>query len=98
MTDTRHLYRADAPETSIDAAKSIDCTELELMVLGAIRNFGRVGCISDEVLEVFPGYAYSSVTARYRALKDKGLIEIIGRRPGRSGRGQSIMRAKEGGA
>jgi len=36
--------------------------------------------------------SYSSVTARYKALKDKGLVLLNGeRRPGRSGRNQSVM-------
>ena len=49
--------------------------------------------ISDEVREAMPDVSsYSSVTARYKALKDKGLVLLNGeRRPGRSGRNQSVM-------
>ena len=49
--------------------------------------------ISDEVRAAMPDVSsYSSVTARYKALKDKGLVLLSGeRRPGRSGRNQSVM-------
>lgn len=88
-TPVHHLHRGD-PDTSVEAAESIDPTRLELMVLGAIRRLGP--CISDEVREQFPGAAYSSITARYRALLDKGMIRDTGqRRPGKSGRGQRVM-------
>lgn len=64
------------------------------MVYEAIRKFGPEGCISDEVLAMYPGYPYSSITARFRALLDKGFIEDTGlRRPGRSGRNQRVLRA-----
>ena len=81
-------------DTSTEAVESIDAARLELMVLRAIKRLGP--CISDEVREEFPGLAYSSVTARYRALLDKGAIKDTGeRRPGKSGRGQRVMVAAE---
>ena len=89
-TPVKHLYRTDAPDTSVLAAFSIDITRLEYAVLAAIRKLGP--CISDEVREQFPNLAYSSVTARYRALLDRGLIRDTGRRrKGVSGRGQRVM-------
>lgn len=96
MDDTpiERLCRRSDPETSRVAAESINPTNLEGLVLEAINSFGRRGCISDEVRELFPSLSYSSVTARYKALKDKGVIEIIGCRPGISGRLQTIMRAR----
>jgi hypothetical protein len=87
------LYRTGAPSTSIDAAESIDSNALQMLVRETIIGFGSAGCISDEVREQLPELAYSSVTARYRALLDKGLIEVIGQRPGVSGRQQRVMRA-----
>ncbi len=93
-TDPHRLMRADSIDTSAQAAMSVDTTKLEREVYDAICGFGKRGCISDEVRARFPFYPYSSVTARFRSLLDKGLIEDTGeRRQGRSGRGQRVMRA-----
>lgn len=80
--------------TSIAAAKSVDVTVLEQMVLDAIEAAGSAGCISDEVQVAYPSLSYSSVTARFKALEDKCLI-VRGpdERKGASGRGQMVMRA-----
>ena len=91
-TPVKNLYRTDNPDTSVLAACSIDVTRLEYVVLAAIRRLGP--CISDEVREQFPSLSYSSVTARYRALLDRGLIKDTGkRRKGNSGRKQRVMEA-----
>ncbi len=91
------LYRADAPETSIAAAESIDATHLEGIVLDVIRSQPD-GVISDQVRQICADQygitAYSSVTARYKSLADKGAIEFVGKRPGASGRQQRVMKAK----
>jgi len=93
-TPVKHLYRKDAVDTSILAACSLDVSRLEYSVLAAIRKLGP--CISDEVREHFPGLSYSSVTARYRSLLDKGLIKDTGkRRKGISGRKQRVMEAMD---
>ena len=91
-TPVKHLYRTEATDTSEQAACSLDVTRLEYSVLAVIRKLGP--CISDEVREHFPNLSYSSVTARYRALLDKGLIKDTGnRRKGNSGRKQRVMEA-----
>jgi hypothetical protein len=83
-------------ETSREAFESVDVSELERRVLAAIERFGVAGCISDEVQDMLPLLAYSSVTARFRALLDKGLVVDTGaRRPGRSGRRQRVMVARK---
>lgn len=87
------LVRKEDPTTSHEAAQVVDTTKLEQMVYEAIKGFPE-GCISDEVLELFPQYPYSSITARYKALLDKGFIEITGVKVGRSGRKQRLMQAK----
>lgn len=92
-TSPHKLVRRDDPETSHEAANTVDTTRLESMVYEAIKKAGSKGIISDDVQKQFPNLPYSSVTARYRALLDKGFIEIIGKRLGRSGRNQRIMRA-----
>jgi hypothetical protein len=85
------LHRKDSPETSIDAAQAVDTKKMESLVYEAIKGFPD-GCISDEILEMYPDYPYSSITGRYRALLDKGYIEIIGARVGRSGKKQRVMK------
>ena len=86
------LVRKEDPVTSQEAAQVVDTTKLEQMVYEAIKGFPE-GCISDQVLELFPQYPYSSITARYRALLDKGFIEVSGVKRGKFGRNQRIMRA-----
>jgi hypothetical protein len=79
-------------DTSLEAYESVDVTALELRVLSVIEGFGGAGCISDEVRARLPGLAYSSVTARFRALLDKGLVVDTGwRMPGLSGRRQRVI-------
>ncbi len=80
-------------ETSRQAHATVDTTALEMIVLRAIDAFSPIGCISDDVRRYCgTGYAYSSITARFRALVDKGLIARTGQtRPGNSGCAQSIM-------
>jgi hypothetical protein len=92
-TKPEKLVRRYDPATSHESAAAVDTTKLESMVYEAIKSYGFAGCISDEVQAMFPQLPYSSVTARYRALLDKGFIEIIGTRPCKSGRTQRIMRA-----
>ena len=97
-TEAVKLHRKDSPETSVEAANSIaDLTsELEEIVFKIIRDFGDVGCISDDVRKVakdtYDIHSYSSITARYKSLGDKGYITYTGgKRAGNSGRNQRIM-------
>lgn len=86
------LVRKEDPTTSHEAAQVVDTTKLESLVYEAIKGFPE-GCISDQVLELFPQHPYSSITARYKSLLDKGFIEIVGVKVGRSGRKQRVMKA-----
>ena len=89
------LVRKDSPVTSIEAAASIDTTRMEQIVYETIARFDQ-GCIQDEVLANLPQYPYSSVTARFRGLLDKGYIIDTGlTRAGKSGRQQRILKIKE---
>ena len=88
------LVRKEDPTTSHQAAQVVDTTKLEQMVYEAIKSHPE-GCISDEILEMYPNYPYSSITARYRALLDKGFIEVTGVRRGKFGRNQRVMRASK---
>ena len=95
MTDPHTLHRREGPDTSTDAAYSIDPTRLERTVYRVIHSFGKEGCISDEVRAQLPHLAYSSVTARYRKLLDRRHILDTGhRRPGKSGRGQRASHSR----
>ena len=87
------LTRKDAPETSHQAGASVDTKTLEKLVYEVIRSHPE-GCISDEVLAELRTLPYSSVTARYSALKRKKLIYVTDeKRNGRSGKPQQVMRA-----
>jgi len=86
------LVRKEDPVTSHQAAQVVDTTKLEQMVYEAIKSHPE-GCISDEILEMYPNYPYSSITARYKSLLDKGFIEVTGVRRGKFGRNQRIMKA-----
>ena len=92
-TEPFKLVRNQDPTTSHQAAQAVDSTKLEQMVYEAIKSFPE-GCISDEILEMYPHYPYSSITARYRALLDKGFIEVSGVKRGKFGRNQRVMKAK----
>ena len=92
-TEPFKLVRKEDPTTSHQAAQAVDTTKLEQMVYEAIKSHPE-GCISDDILGMFPNYPYSSITARYRALLDKDLIEVTGVKRGKFGRNQRIMKAK----
>jgi hypothetical protein len=89
------LVRKNAPVTSIEAAASLDSASMEQRVYEVIATF-QDGCIQDEVLLILHNYPYSSVTARFRALLNKGYIIDTGlTRPGKSGRQQRVLKIKE---
>ena len=92
-TEAFKLVRKDDPITSHQAAQGVDTTKLEQIVYEAIQSFPE-GCISDQVLEALPDHRYSSITPRYKALLQKGFIEITGTKEGRSGKKQRVMKAK----
>lgn len=95
MTEPHELHRADAPETSVDAAHSVEATKLEGMVYQEIRKSGDAGLISDDLIRKFDYLPYSSVTARFAALERKLMIVRAGeKRKGRSGRYQMVMHCK----
>ena len=95
-TPAYKLARTHDPATSHDAADSINASHMEQVVLEKIEDFGSDGCISDQVLAALPHYGYSTVTARYKQLKEKGFIKVDDRkRKGKSGRGQLVMWATQ---
>jgi len=91
-TIPKFLMRRDAVETSKIAAHRVNSRTMEELVYEAIKAHPK-GIISDEILALFPDRPYSSITARYRALLTKGLIEDTGlTKPGKSGKPQRIMK------
>jgi len=95
-TPAYKLVRASDPTTSHEAADQLNVNAMERLVLSAIKTFGSNGCISDDVLNILPNHGYSSVTARYKQLKEKGFVIVDDRkRKGKSGRNQLVMWAKE---
>ena len=89
------LVRKNGSETSKEAAQNVDTGKLEKKVYEVIKTFPN-GCIQDDVLNVLKDLPYSSVTARFAALKRKGLIEKTEeKRVGLSGSKQSVLKVKE---
>lgn len=95
-TDPKLLVRTHDPVTSHAAAHAVKTSELEQLVYETIARFAN-GCTQDDVLALNPTKPYSSITARFRALLDKGFIEDTGqRKPGRSGKLQRVVKLKQG--
>ena len=69
---------------------------MESVVADAIWEFGAAGAIADQVCNALPHHRYNSVTPRFKALKEKGIIITDGtKRKGASGRSQMVMWHKE---
>ena len=91
----KKLVRRDAPLTSQEAAQLVNTSNMEQIVYEVIASYPQ-GCIQDEVLAQLMSYPYSTVTARFKALMDKGYIVDSGlTRPGKSGRRQRVLIIKE---
>jgi DNA-binding MarR family transcriptional regulator len=91
-TDPRKLARTVDPVTSHEAAHAADTTRLEAMVHREIARRGQ--CIAADLVAHFSGLSYSSVTARFKSLEDKGLISCgPDKQRGPSGRNQRVMRS-----
>jgi hypothetical protein len=93
-TPAYKLARKNDPETSKEAARSVDTTNLEKMVYEAIKGYPQ-GCISEQIVDQFRNYPYSSITARFSALYRKLLINYTGeKRKARTGKMQRVMVAQ----
>ena len=95
-TPAYKLARRYDPSTSYEAAKSIDPSKMQKVVLECLRKTGPA--IYDEVLvwarKMYGIQSSSSVSSRFNELQKKGLIELTGqKRKGRSGRQQREWRA-----
>jgi len=91
--NTEALARATDPDTSHLAAKSVDATQMEKIVLEAIAQFPE-GCTADELERELPGFRWNTITPRFAPLLRKGRIVDTGeRRKGVSGRSQRVLKA-----
>lgn len=91
----KKLVRRNDPQTSQEAAKSVNTTNMEQIVYDVIAQYPN-GCTQDEVLAHLMSYPYSTVTARFKALIEKGYVEDTGlTRPGKSGRKQRVLKILE---
>jgi hypothetical protein len=92
MTNPITLRRNNDPYTSHESANKVEANQMEKIVWEVIDSFGETGCISDQVQYALPEYRYSTITARYKALKEKGLVIVDGSAvKGESGRKQMKM-------
>jgi hypothetical protein len=83
---TSAYARHSDPETSEEAAKSVRTTDLERIVLEALREFGEGGATSHDLVAQ-TGMEWQTVSPRMRPLIRKGFaVETDRRRPGPSGR------------
>ena len=65
--------RRTDPQTSHDAAKALDATQLERLVAGCIRKHGPIA--ADKVAQIL-GMNLQSISPRFRPLANKGLIRV----------------------
>jgi len=70
------MRRNSDPQTSKDAAISLDPTKLEKEVLNAVRHFGESGATMDQVDDVLPKLRIGSISPRFRPLIEKGFIKV----------------------
>lgn len=97
-TEPHKLARRDGPDTSKEAAQSVNTNTAEAMVHRAIHRFGPNGCIVADLFALASNgelgkHAYS-FTARLSGLQNKGFITAgPDTRPGPSGRQQRVMRS-----
>lgn len=72
------LHRTNAPSTSKAAAYIVDVSQKEKLVLDIIRASGIRGITIKEIFTQCPGEAYGTISARPKALEEKGLIYYAG--------------------
>jgi DNA-binding transcriptional regulator GbsR (MarR family) len=85
------LARNSDPETSHEAAASVNVTNLEAEVLAVLRA-NPLGLTVDELTKA-TGLEKVTVSPRMRPLCSKKLVKESGKAPGRSGRRQTIWMA-----
>lgn len=77
--DAYKMVRTTDPDTSVDAAITVNATKLELIVLEAIKMHTKYGANCDQLDQYLPEVRASSISPRLKPLIDKGLITVDGR-------------------
>lgn len=91
-TNPKMMVRSSDPETSHQAAASVDSTHLEMLVYEVIAKHPN-GCTSDEIMAYFPDRGVQTISPRYAPLIRKGFIEDSGeRRKGNLGKSQRVLK------
>lgn len=90
------LARTSDPTTSHLAAGSVGATDLEAVVLEAVRKFPD-GATLDDVMSILNDMSVVTVSPRFRPLLEKGFIVDTGKkRRGKAGRNQRVVKVIEG--
>jgi Fic family protein len=84
------LARSTDPQTSHEAAISVDANRLEMVVLAEFRN-AKKGLTADELAKRLPGLPLNTITPRIAPLVRKGYLMPTGRRKAASGRFQRVL-------
>ena len=84
------LARNTDPQTSHDAAGSVDANRLEMVVLAEFRS-AKTGLTADELAKRLPGLPLNTITPRIAPLVRKGYLMPTGRRKAASGRFQRVL-------
>ena len=79
INDVRRMYHADGPDTSKDAAYSLDRESLDQRVLRAIRDAGHLGLTAQECASSFDTFP-SNLSGSFTRLKRGGVIILGGKR------------------
>ena len=87
-------------DTSVEAEPAEQRRDiLRQYIYDILLGAGPEGMISDEGREQMAArynvHSYSSSTARYKEMYDRGMIDYVGKRKGRSRRNQRIMVANK---
>ena len=94
-TDPKFMVRNSDPDTSHQAAVTVDSTYLEMLVYEVIAKHPN-GCTSDEIMAHFPDRGVQTISPRYAPLIRKGFIVDSGeRRRGNLGKSQRVLKVKE---
>ena len=81
------------PQTSKEAAVTVNVSSMEQTVLDVIKSYPK-GCITEQIEWDLPDVRISSISPRIRPLINKGLIIDTGeKRPSSSGRNQRVLKA-----
>jgi inorganic pyrophosphatase/exopolyphosphatase len=92
-TNPKQMARTQDPDTSKEAAETVQSAQLEQLVYEVIKEFPN-GCTSEEVERALYQYRSHSITPRFAPLLRKGLIVDTGfRKKSASGRSQRVVRA-----